>query len=118
LASGPLAFNLGVYVPASLVSSEWALHAFSAAVFAQIMHYAAVIVLLPRLAAETPSRWPSRWLVAGSAAATAALAIVFVVDYGLARQLYGLAALVHSWLEIPVLLVALGGIAGVQYARA
>jgi hypothetical protein len=114
LASGPLTFNLGAYVPASLVSSTWALHAFSAAVFAQIMHYAAVIVLLPRLAAQTPARWSSRWLVAGIGVAAAVLVIVFVVDYGLARQLYGLTALVHSWLEIPVLLLALGGLAVVQ----
>jgi hypothetical protein len=114
LASGPLAFNLGVYVPASLVSSDWALHAFSGAVFAQIMHYAAVILLLPLLAAETPARWSWRWLAAGIAVAGVALALVFFADYGLARQLYGLAALVHSWIEIPVLLVALGGIAAAQ----
>jgi hypothetical protein len=118
LASGPLAFNLGVYVPAALVSSDWALHLFSAAVFAQIMHYAAVILLLPRLANEAGSRprWPRprRGLAAGIAVATAVLAVVFFVDYRLARQLYGLAALVHSWLEIPVLLVALGGFATAQ----
>ena len=121
LASGPLAFNLGVYVPASFISSEWALHAFSAAVFAQIMHYAAVILLLPRLADENPGRrlwpWRRRGVALGSAAAVV-LAVFFFVDYGLARQLYGLAALVHSWVEIPVLLVALGGIAGAQYAKA
>jgi hypothetical protein len=114
LASGPLALNLGAYVPAGLISTEWALRLFSAAVFAQIMHYVAVIVLLPRLAAETPARWSSHWLVAGIGVAAAVLVVVFVVDYGLARQLYGLTALVHSWLEIPVLLLALGGLAVVQ----
>jgi hypothetical protein len=121
LASGPLAFNLGAYVPPNLVSSEWALHAFSAAVFAQIMHYAAVILLLPRLAREKSARTVSPWLrhaLAVGAVAVAALALFFFVDYGLARQLYGMAALVHSWLEIPVLLIALGGVAGVQYVRA
>jgi hypothetical protein len=114
LASGPLAFNLGVYVPASLVSSDWALHAFSGAVFAQIMHYAAVILLLPLLAAEAPARWSWRGLVAGIAVAGVALAFVFFADYGLARQLYGLAALVHSWIEISVLLLALGGVGAAQ----
>jgi hypothetical protein len=114
LASGPLTLNLGVYVPASLVSSDWALHAFSAAVFAQIMHYAAVILLLPLLASETPARWPVRGLAIAIAVAGTALALVFAVDYGLARQLYGLAALVHSWLEISILLVALGGLTAVQ----
>ena len=118
LASGPLAFNLGVYVPASLVSSEWALHAFSGAVFAQIMHYAAVILLLPFLAGEMPARWSWRGLAAGVAVAAAAMALVFFADYRLARQLYGLAALVHSWIEIPVLLVALGGIGAAQVKSA
>ncbi|HXP05585.1 MAG TPA: hypothetical protein VN808_15810 [Stellaceae bacterium] len=118
LASGPLAFNLGVYVPASLVSSDWALHAFSAAVFAQIMHYAAVILLLRRLAAETPVRRSWRGLALGVAIAAGALALLFCVNYGLARQLYGLAALIHSCIEIPVLLLALGGIAVVQVKNA
>jgi hypothetical protein len=85
------------------------------------MHYGAVILLLPRLAGENSGRrswpWRRRGVVLGSVAA-AVLAVFFFVDYGLARQLYGLAALVHSWVEIPVLLVALGGIAGAQYAKA
>jgi len=121
LASGPLALNLGVFVPASLVSTDWALHAFSAAVFAQIMHYAAVIVLLPRLSEEMPPRLPRsgrHWVKPAIAVAAAGFALVFVVDYGFARQLYALAALVHSWVEIPVLLLALGGAAMAQSARA
>jgi hypothetical protein len=118
LASGPLAFNLGVYVPASLSSTDWAVHAFSAAVFAQIMHYAAVILLLPRLAGDTPGRWPARRVAAGIAIAAAVLALLFAADYRLARQLYGLAALVHSWIEIPILLIALGGVSAAQMKRA
>jgi hypothetical protein len=123
LASGPLALNLGVFVPASLVSTGWALHAFSAAVFSQSMHYAAVIVLLPRLSGEMAPRgvprWSGRhWVKPTIAVAAAGFALVFVVDYGLARQLYALAALVHSWIEIPVLLLALGGAAMAQSARA
>jgi len=114
LASGPLALNLGVYVPAGLVSTDWALHAFSAAVFAQIMHYTAVIGFLPRLLDKAPARgvapWPQgRWLVAGIAALAGAFTLTFVVDFRLARQLYGMAALAHGWIEIPVLLLAWGG---------
>jgi hypothetical protein len=114
LASGPLTLNLGVYVPAGLVSTDWALHAFSAAVFAQIMHYAAVIGLLPRLLDTTSTRpvapWPrGRWLVAGIAAMAGAFALAFVVDFRLARQIYGMAALAHGWIEIPILLIAWGG---------
>jgi len=123
LASGPLVLNLGVFVPASLTWTDWALHAFSAAVFAQIMHYAAVIVLLPRLSRETPSRGMlpvsgRRWVKPAIAAAAAGFALVFVGDYRLARQLYALAALVHSWIEIPVLLLALGGVAMAQPVKA
>ena len=125
LASGPLTLNLGVYVPAALVSTGWALHAFSAAVFAQIMHYTAVIGLLPRLLDTTaPSRpvapWPQgRWLVAGIAAMAGAFALAFVVDFRLARQLYAMAALAHGWIEIPILLIALGGgFAAAQPAKA
>jgi hypothetical protein len=123
LASGPLALNLGYYVPAGLTSSEWALHAFTAAVFAQITHYTVVIALLPRLLGDAPStaviRWPSgRRFVAAIAAAGLALVLLFVLDYRLARQVYALAALVHSWVEIPVLLLAWGGLAAAQPARA
>jgi hypothetical protein len=113
LASGPLTLNLGVYVPHEFIDSDWALHAFSAAVFAQLAHYAAVILLLPRLAAGSASR-PFRLSVpAAIAAAGAVLALVFVLDYDLARRLYPLAALVHAWIEIPVLLLALGGLAAI-----
>jgi hypothetical protein len=123
LASGPLAINLGAFVPASLVPTDWALHAFSAAVFAQIMHYAAVIVLLPRLSEEMPAgrvpRWSAQhWVKPAIAVAAAGFALVFVVDYGFARQLYALAALVHSWVEIRGLLLALGGAAMAQSATA
>jgi hypothetical protein len=123
LASGPLALNLGYYVPAGLVSTDWALHAFTAAVFAQIVHYAVVIALLPRLLGDVPAhtvvRWPTRGRLIGVIAATGlALALLFVLDYRLARQLYALMALIHSWVEIPVLLAAWGGLAAVHPAKA
>jgi hypothetical protein len=123
LASGPLTLNLGAYVPAGLISTDWALHAFSAAVFAQIMHYTAVIVLLPRLLDAAPSRALMPWPRGGrfaAAIATAAvlLALLFVLDYRVARQLYALAALAHGWVEIPILLLAWGGFAAAQPAKA
>jgi hypothetical protein len=119
LASGPLALNLGVFVPPGLAAGGWAVPIFSAAVFAQLMHYAAVIVLLPRLPGAAPSRtlfpWPARRrLAAAIAGAASCLALVFVLDYQFARQLYGLFAQVHAWVEIPVLLLALGGLAAAQ----
>jgi hypothetical protein len=123
LASGPLALNVGVYVPPGLVWSDWALHAFSAAVFAQITHYTAVIALLPRLLDRAPSATAAAWLpagqlIAGIAAVAGGFALLFVLDYKFARPLYAIAALAHSWIEIPVLLVAWGGLAAAQPARA
>jgi hypothetical protein len=113
--SGPLIANIGVYVPESLVDTQFALHLFSAAVFAQCMHYAVVIVLLPRLidpdrgVTRTLVRWPrpGRFMLYLGAAG-ALLAAAFLIDFGAARRIYALAALVHSWIEIPILLLALG----------
>jgi hypothetical protein len=120
-AAGPLALNLGAYVPAALSDSAWALPAFSACVFAQVMHYAAVILLYPRLARRVPARtllpWP-RHLAGAIAVSAAALAVGFFFDYHAARKLYALAALVHAWIEIPLLVLVLGGWPAAQRATA
>ncbi len=110
-SAGGLTQNLGAYVPAFGLGSDWALPAFSASVFAQCMHYVAVLGVLPRLvpgAASALLRWPSppRFALA-LAAAGAALLLGFVLDYGVARKVYALAALLHAWAELPVLLLAL-----------
>jgi hypothetical protein len=123
LASGPLTLNLGAYVPVGLITTDWALHAFTASVFAQIMHYTVVIVLLPRLLDEVPSctflPWPPAGrVIAGIAVAAIGFILLFVLDYRLARQFYALAALTHSWVEIPILLLAWGGFAAAQPAKA
>jgi hypothetical protein len=110
-AAGGLEANLGAYVPGFALGSDWALHVFSASVFAQCMHYVAVLVVLPRL---VPGRapallpWPSaRRFALGLAAAAGALLLGFALDYAVARQVYALAALLHAWAELPVLLLAL-----------
>jgi hypothetical protein len=110
-AAGGLAANLGAYVPGFALGSDLALHAFSASVFAQCMHYVAVLAVLPRLApSRAPGllRWPApRRFALGLAAAAGALLLVFALDYSVARQVYALAALLHAWAELPVLLLAL-----------
>jgi hypothetical protein len=113
-AGGSLDDNVGAYVPIRFLDAPWALHAFSAAVFAQCMHYVSVILILPRLIddADVPARAIAPWPRAGRfalylAAATLALAVAFTVDFAAARKIYALAALVHSWLELPILLLAL-----------
>lgn len=112
MAAGPLESHLPVYVPARLLDSEWALPLFSACVFAQTMHYATVIHVLPRLGGDAPratiAPWPRKTVfLAGLAAASLLLAGLFLVDYSLAKKIYALAALVHSWIEIPILIWAL-----------
>lgn len=113
-AGGDLLANLGAYVPASAWQSDWALHAFSAAVFAQCMHYVATIGVLPRLIApgDRPALpWPSpRRFASGLAALCAALAIAFALDYAIARRVYAIAALVHAWIEIPILVLVVAAL--------
>ena len=112
-SGGTLADNLGAYVPAAYLDAPWAVNVFSAAVFAQCMHYAVVIFVLPRLidGAAVP-RTVLRWPKAGQfflclVGLALALAVGFSFDYGAARKFYALAALVHGWIEIPILVFAL-----------
>lgn len=119
---GDLIQNFGVYVPSAWWEEEWALHAFSASVFAQCMHYVAVIGVLPRLIGpgDRPVLpWPSaRRFGWAMAAAGAALAVAFAVDYGAARRLYAIAALVHAWLEIPILVLVVAAFSAARPAPA
>ena len=109
--AGSLDANLGVYLPGWAQGENWARHAFSACVFAQCSHYIAVIGILPRLIpgdARPVVAWPRRpwfWLIL--AATGFAVFTGFAVDYAVVRQLYGVLALFHAWLEIPLLLFAL-----------
>jgi len=112
LDGGALTANMAIYVPMSVIDTSWALPMFSASVFAQCMHYAAVILLLPRLIEPGRARpiapWPNaRRFALYLAAAALMLAVGFVIDFKVARQFYALAALVHAWVEIPILLLAL-----------
>jgi len=88
---------------------------FQAAVVSQVMHYVAVIVLLPRLLPQARPRaalvpWP-KWGAFYAALAVAGLVSLsfYYVDFGAARSAYALAATLHSWIELPVFLLALGG---------
>ena len=117
-SAGDLTRNLAAYVPAWALYSDWALHAFSASVFAQCMHYVAVIGVLPCLidgGSQPRLAWPDaarfvRYLAIGAVA----LGVGFALDYGVQRQAYALAALVHAWLELPIFALALGGVRPLQ----
>lgn len=112
LPAGPLAMHMGAYLPRALHAELWALHAFSAFVFMQCLHYLVVIGVLPSLADDrtrgTWLRWPSpRTFALGVAGVTAVLLVHFWLDFAEARAAYGVAAAVHAWVELPLLLLAL-----------
>jgi hypothetical protein len=116
---GPLVLHLGAYLPAALQDAPWAVAAFSAAVFAQLMHYAAVIGWMPRLIAPASGGaalpWPrARVFWAAVAGAGAAMLALFAVDWTTARLAYSLAAAVHASVEIPLIALALAGLGGGQ----
>lgn len=80
----------------------------SAAVLAQCLHYYYVLKVLPRAERQRSGYAPvPHWLCACTLLLTAGLAIYFVQRFGGARQLYGVVAGFHAWLEWPLLLLAL-----------
>ncbi len=109
LPTGPLARHIGVYVPKMLHGEMLALHLFTAVVFAQCMHYAAVIHVLPRLGAT--SEGVSRSWAIGLGVMGALTLIAFAGDFFMSRKIYGMFAAVHAWIEVPILLAALFGAA-------
>lgn len=114
-AAGDAERHFASFLPPEVINGPFAMQAFAGAVFAQAMHYWATIAVLPRLGAvveTTPGRvpWPRGvWFFVFVAGASGALALYFLADYTHARSLYGLTAAVHSWLEVPILIAALGG---------
>lgn len=123
LPTGGLADNLGAYIPAALHHHDWAVSAFSAFVFAQSMHYATVIGVLPRIAPggkDAPavvglSRVPkSGWMI-GVVVLSALGLVGYILDFREARNWYAIIAAVHAWVEVPVLLLAIvPGLAAAQ----
>lgn len=110
LTEGGLGPQLGAYLHASLHHSPFAPHWFSAAVFAQLLHYVAVIGVLPSLQGRAPlPPWPShRALVLGAVVVSALTLPWWDADFAATRRWYGVVASVHAWVEIPLLLVAFG----------
>jgi hypothetical protein len=109
LDSGPLRAQLGAYLPAFLQDLAWAPALFAAIVAAQLLHYAAVIIVLPRLLATPAARSSGRRRlgVALSLLTTALLAWLFFEDFGQGRSVYAIASAIHAWIEVPILLFAL-----------
>lgn len=111
------AFGAGdVPLMAFLPPESYDLNLFSAAVVATSMHYVAVIVLLPQILKakgssemQTLVRWPD-WRSFGVIVGAIALVAfgVYAVSYKDAKASYAVAAAIHAWIELPVLLLAIG----------
>lgn len=112
--AGRLDQNLRAFVPSFWRDGARTIDLFSAAVYLQCLHYAVVIHVLPRLApvpvGGTVERlpWPAPRAFAVGLVAVAILSFAaFLFAFSDARAVYGLFALVHAWIEIPILLLAL-----------
>lgn len=103
-SAGGLERHLGAFVPGPWLGAAWAVPLFSAAAFLQVMHYAVVLHVLPRL--EPPRVASPRRAALVLAVAGLLLLPLFALDFALARRVYGVAAAVHAWLEVPLLLLA------------
>ncbi|MEO0602134.1 MAG: hypothetical protein AAF211_11905, partial [Myxococcota bacterium] len=102
--TGPLSTHHGAYLPPELQRLGSADRLFTAIVVAQCLHYAAVLLVLPRLIPR-PAKGRSLWWDGTVVVASAGLLGLFGLDFVGARKLYGLASSVHAWIEVPVLLV-------------
>jgi hypothetical protein len=116
LQAGPLAAQLFVYVPPPFFDTPRAVDLFTASVVAQGAHYATVIVILPLLLGRLDGQarglvaWPPGRVFAALCVAAGAVSLArFLGGFAEARALYGVAASVHAWIEIPVLILALTG---------
>ena len=105
-----------VFVP-SFVEGRAAVRLFSAAVVAQVLHYVATIIVMPRLARSNDDRghfvaWPrSTTFLLIVVASSVVLLVGYVSSFTDARALYGVPAALHAWIEIPLLVLAFSAIA-------
>lgn len=109
---GGLDSHLSVFLPGALRESVHAVDLFAAVVYLQVLHYGAVIHVLPRLGpGDAPSpTWPTPRMFTRILCIVGAVSLVaFALTFRDARKVYGVFAAFHAWLEVPILLLALGG---------
>ena len=114
--SGPLA---ATYTPPTWLDGAVALRFLTVFAFMQTMHYVVWVWLLPRHAPSAtaafdervPALRGGRAVLAGVAGALL-LGVLLISDYRTGRTLYGAVASYHAYLEFPVLLALLVGLAG------
>lgn len=109
------ASGFAVYQPSELLwlqrFDERIASMLPALVLAQCLHYYSVIRLLPQ--SFEPGKWQMdfKW---AALLGSAALAAYFALDFKDARGLYAIAAGAHAWIEWPVMLLVMGGVARVK----
>ncbi|GAA4837779.1 hypothetical protein [Kitasatospora terrestris] len=108
----------GAYTPPAWLHTSAGLRFVAVFAFLQTMHYVVWVWFLPRYAPEASAaferrvpllRGPRAWLL--GAAAGAALAVLFASDYAQGKALYAALASYHAYLEFPVLLLLVLGMA-------
>lgn len=119
LSAGGLDAHLGAFVPGPWLDARWATDLFVAAVYLQVMHYAVVIHVLPRLLDEDDPESLVTWPLPAPFAKLLAFVgvctlIGFAVSFADARRAYGVFAAVHAWIEVPLLLIALTALGGAR----
>ncbi|MCK5945371.1 MAG: hypothetical protein KAI24_25500 [Planctomycetes bacterium] len=112
LETGELPQHVGAFVPSPLIGTALGERLFAAAAYLQVMHYAVVLGVLPRLGggdqrAHAVLPWPRPMTYAIAVALLGAVAAgSFAADFAGARSGYAIFAAVHAWIEIPTLLLA------------
>ena len=106
MATEGLGWAISTALPADWLGPDAEMHAFAGLLVAQLLHYGAVIEVLPHLAnaVGTPQAPLPRWQAIALAAAIGGLFALFVWDFRAGRSVYGLFAAIHAWLEVPLLL--------------
>jgi hypothetical protein len=116
-AAGPTHLLAASVAPPVALTTTLGIRMLAVFAFLQLVHYGIWCWLLPRRDhARTAPAQSSRAVSSRSvpwtlviAAATALLAFVFRTDYATGRTLYTSVATYHAYLELPVVLVLLGG---------
>lgn len=124
LGAGTLGDHLYVYVPTPLLDGDSAVDLFSASVVAQCAHYAAVIQVLPALLEFNDPKafgmiaWPRGKMFWTIVIALSSIVVYrFAIGFVSARTLYGIAASLHAWVEIPLVIMAMTRTSQAKSAR-
>ncbi|MET0580097.1 MAG: hypothetical protein ABW122_15680 [Ilumatobacteraceae bacterium] len=123
LSRSSMSFGLGdraAVAPATAPPNVWGstvgLRLLAVFAFLQLMHFLVWVAVIPRCSPAATAMFERRvpalrgrrpWVLAGAVAA--ALAVLFVVDYGQGRTVYAALASYHAYLELPVVLAVVIG---------